>query len=126
MTLGIVVPCSGEQAAQLVVDGLSQRGFHVVRSFDLNVATNGLCDCPHHGTEKCTCQYVVLLVYGATGAPAVVTPNSRDEQSHLEIVSDANAPSDPSLVDHVLTALVEAGGTYAGAPCHPSSPGGGS
>jgi hypothetical protein len=116
------MPCSGEQAARMVVDELTRRGFHVVRSFDLNVATDGRCDCPYHGTARCTCQYVVLLVYGAHGSPAVVTAHSRDDHAHLDIVTDPNAPADSELVDQVVAALAGAGGAFTGATCVPLSP----
>jgi hypothetical protein len=121
MQTGVVFPCSGEQAARTAVENLSRRGLRVVRSFDLHGATDGACDCPYHGTARCTCQYVVLLVYGATGRPAVVTAHSRDETSHLEIVADPNAPPDPGLVDQILATLLNASGTFAGLPCSPRS-----
>ncbi len=116
MTSGIEFPCGGERAAQVAADGLTRRGFHVVRSFDLHIATDGGCDCPYHGTSRCACQFVVLLVYGASGAPAVVTAHSRGERSHVEIVADPNAPPDPRLVEDIAAALAEAGGTFVGLP----------
>ena len=109
-----MVPCNGEQAARMMADELTRRGFHVVRSFDLHVATDGLCDCPHHGTSKCTCQFVVLLVYGSSGAPAVVTAHSRDDYARLDVVTDPNALSDPDLVDRIVAALAEAGEAFGG------------
>jgi len=109
-----MLPCSGEQAARMVVDELTRRGFHVVRSFDLNVATDGRCDCPYHGTARCSCQYVVLLVYGAHGSPAVVTAHSRDDCARLEVVTDPNALPDPDLVDRIVAALAEAGEALGG------------
>lgn len=121
MTSSIEFACSGEQAAQRAVDGLTRRGFHVVRSFDWNVASHGACDCPHHGTARCTCQYVVLLVYDLSGPPAVVTAHSRDDRSHVEVVADPNAPPDPQLVDQIVSALAEAGGTFAGLSCAPAA-----
>jgi hypothetical protein len=121
MQTGVVFPCSGEQAARTAVENLSRRGLRVVRSFDLHGATEGACDCPYHGTTRCTCQYLVLLVYGPTGRPAVVTARSRDETSHLEIVADPNAPPDPGLVDQILATLLNASGTFAGLPCSPRS-----
>lgn len=50
---------------------LEERGYYVVRSFDLQSARamipNG-CACPHHHTTQCTCQYMVLMVYPAQAA----------------------------------------------------------
>jgi hypothetical protein len=121
MSSGLDFSCSGEQATRKAVDGLTRRGFHVVRSFDLNTATDGACDCPHHGTARCTCQYVVLLVYDLSGPPAVVTAHSREDRSHLEVVADPNSPPDPRLVDRIVSALAEAGGSFAGSPCTPAA-----
>jgi hypothetical protein len=58
--------CSGEEAAQVATDLLSARGFQVFRSFDLQAARAAAspCSCPHHGTARCSCAYLVLLVYG--------------------------------------------------------------
>ena len=121
MKPGVVFPCSGEQAAQKAIENLSQRGFHVVRSFDLHGATDGSCDCPPHGTDRCSCQYVVLLVYSDTGGPAVVTAHSRDDTSHVEVVADPNVPPDAGMVDAIFATLVDASGTFAGLPCAPLS-----
>jgi hypothetical protein len=118
---GVAFPCGGEQAARKIIELLSERGLHVVRSFDLHAATDGVCDCPYHGTDRCTCQYVVLLVYGATGAPAVVTAHSRDAISHLELVTDANVSPNPGLVSQILEALADARGTFPDLPCSPLS-----
>ena len=122
----------GEAAAQAVTEALTRRGFRVVRSFDLRsaMAAHADCECPHHGTAQCTCQFVVLLVYGdrstreafasaqdgdSEGAPAVVTAHSRDAQAQVQIVrptgmirDDANAWLDPRLVEQVMAALFEA------------------
>ena len=68
-----------------VIGALSRHGYYVVRSFDLQNARahcdDEICACPHHGTSKCTCQYVVLLAYapvraGAPGSPCVLTASS--------------------------------------------------
>jgi hypothetical protein len=55
---------------------LQERGYSIVRSFDLQSARamipNG-CSCPHHHTTQCTCQYMVLMVYPAqTGSPRAI------------------------------------------------------
>ncbi len=113
MNESILYDSNGETAAQTATEALTRWGFRVVRSFDLRsalapLAAHSDCECPHHGTAKCTCQFVVLLVYGASGAPAVVTAHSRDAQAQVQIVHDANSRPDPRLVEQVMTALFEA------------------
>ena len=123
--------CSGEEAAQAAIELLSVRGLHVVRSFDLQAARAGAsaCNCPHHGTARCTCSYVVLLVYGAGGPPAVVTAHSCDTRTYLEIALDPNSLPDVALIKEVHNALLasdsvrippaSASSTFEG---HPHSP----
>ncbi len=111
--------CGSEQAAQATIDRLTARGLYVVRSFDLHAATAGAdaCGCPHHGTDRCTCAYVVLLVYGAEGFPAVLTAHSRDDRTFLEIALDPNALPGRDLVEQVLDALLaDAPPAYASTP----------
>src|SRR5574341_1803129 len=118
----ILYDCNGETAAQAATEALTRRGFRVVRSFDLRsaIAVHADCECPNHGTTQCTCQFVVLLVYGESGAPVVITTHSRDAQAQAQIVHDANTRPDPRLVEQVMAALFEAALTaQAGLP-HPA------
>ena len=115
MNENILYDCNGETAAQAATETLTRRGFRVVRSFDLRSAmtTHADCECPHHGTAQCTCQFVVLLAYddpstGSEGAPVVITAHSRDAQAQVQLVRDANSRPDPRLVEQVMAALFEA------------------
>ena len=119
MNNSLLFDCNGETAAQAATDFLTRRSFRVVRSFDLHsaLAAHADCECPHHGTAQCTCQFVVLLAYGESGAPVVVTAHSRDAQAQVQIVRDADARPDPRLVEQVMAALFEAALTVqAGLP----------
>jgi len=134
----ILYDCNGETAAQATTEALTRRGFRIIRSFDLRsaMAAHAGCECPHHGTAQCTCQFVVLLVYGdpstreafgsaqdrvSGDAPVVVTAHSRDVQAQVQIVrptgmlrdlkavrDDANSRPDARLVEQVMAALFEA------------------
>jgi hypothetical protein len=125
MNESILYDCNGETAARAATEALTRRGFRVVRSFDLRsalapLAAHADCECPHHGTAQCTCQFVVLLVYGdpsagSGGAPVVITAHSRDAQAQVQIVrptgmlrDDANSRPDARLVEQVMAALFEA------------------
>ena len=126
----LLFDCNGETAARAATEALIRHGFRVVRSFDLRSALAPLaahvdCECPHHGTAKCTCQFVVLLVYGdpsagSGGAPVVITAHSRDAQAQVQIVHDANARPDPRLVEQVMAALFEAALTVQAVLPHPA------
>ena len=128
MNESILFDCNGETAAQAATEALTRRGLRVVRSFDLRsaMATHADCECHHHGTAQCACQFVVLLVYGDAstvpgGAPVVVTAHSRDAQAQVQIVrptgmlrdlkavrDDADTRPDTRLVEQVMAALFEA------------------
>ncbi len=101
---------TGEVAARTATAALLRRSLHVVRSFDLRSALTPRvnCDCPHHGTAQCTCQFVVLLVYGEAVAPLVLTLHSHDERTSAQIVRDAANAPDPRLAEQVMAALMEA------------------
>lgn len=136
----ILYDCNGETAAQAATEALTRRGLRVVRSFDLRsaMATHADCECPHHGTAQCTCQFVVLLVYGDPstvpgGAPVVITAHSRDAQAQVQIVrptgmlrdlkavrDDADTRPDTRLVEQVMAALFEAALTVQAVLPHPA------
>ena len=91
------------QAAQL----LSSAGLRVVRSFDLRSArmAHAECTCPHHGTAQCTCQFVVLLVYGQGGAPMSLVMHGHDGQTWLSLVDTPQQPADMKLAAKIAQAL---------------------
>ena len=89
----VKMPASFEDAVAVVTNALKQRGFHVIRSFDLAGALDPddpACSCPHHGTERCTCRYTVLLVYRPPQAsdpvhfaPHSITIHARDGEAYI-------------------------------------------
>lgn len=100
----------GATVAHAATMALIQRGFYVVRSFDLRSAltAHSECECPYHGTSQCTCQFIVLLIYGDNARPATLTVHCRDRQAQAQIVSDPATQPDPSLAKQVMAALQEA------------------
>ncbi len=110
MNGSIVFNCNAELAAGAVRDALQRRGLRVMRSFDLQSAQAAAagCTCPHHGTERCTCEYFVLLVYGTTSIPAVITVHGRDERLHAQMVEAPGQVLDPELAAQVGIGLLEA------------------
>jgi hypothetical protein len=120
----LLLAADSDLAVRAVTAALTHRGFRVMRSFDLRSAIDAHvgCECPHHGTAQCTCQFVVLLVYneapppgdddslreGKTRGPVVLTAHSREGRTSLQVVHDAAARPDPHLTEIVMTALFEA------------------
>ncbi len=105
-------PGSGDKAVARAIDILQQADFQVMRSFDLNAAraAHVECSCPHHGTDLCDCQMVVLLVYGQDGPPATLTAHSRDGRTQFALVNDpAQRPSpdlETAIINHLLPAFL--------------------
>jgi hypothetical protein len=92
---------------------LERRGYHVVRSFDLQSAlTHHVehCPCPDHGTEECTCQYVVLLAYPRTTKtrvpPRVLVAHSYGQLTQVALQPDSSPDKDERFA--LVSALVEA------------------
>ncbi|HEY4690703.1 MAG TPA: hypothetical protein VIK33_15415 [Anaerolineae bacterium] len=88
------LPATCEQTVSVLTATLTSHGYRVERSFDLRSALHhhSDCPCPHHGTEECSCQYVVLLVYDGTHLrpPALVTAHECDGVTRLH--AEASQP----------------------------------
>jgi len=79
-------PCN--DAVPYFVERMQQFGLQVMRTFDLH-ETRGVdtaCTCPHHGTEKCDCQMVVLLVYGKDNQPASLVAHGHNGHTWFSLV----------------------------------------
>jgi hypothetical protein len=114
----LLVDVDGATVTQAAIAALTQRGLYVVRSFDLRsaLAAHTDCECPHHGTAQCTCQFIVLLIYGDAPQPVTLTIHFRDERTQAQIVHDATTHPNPHLAEQVMAALVEVGLLLHSAP----------
>src|SRR5512133_1645983 len=67
---------------------MRQAGLQVIRTFDLHETrvSDANCTCPNHGTEKCDCQMVVLLVYGKENQPASLVAHGHNGQTWFSLV----------------------------------------
>jgi len=82
-----------EQTTRKLEAVFAERGLQVVRSFDLQLARQAMrnpsaCTCPHHGTVRCTCQYLVYLVYADGPEPVAVIVHGHD--GHTEVTIDGS------------------------------------
>jgi hypothetical protein len=104
-SLDLTVDCA--IAVDQVAQKLEQAGLQVTRSFDLQMArsTHSHCTCPHHGTERCDCQMVVLLVYGKTGRPATLVAHGRDGVTQVSLVNTPALRPEASLEDAIRRAF---------------------
>lgn len=110
MTTRFSFHSTGDETTRAATRALRRRGLQVERSFHLKAGSADGCNCPHHGTPQCRCQYSVLLVYGPAGLPATLVVHGREDQTQLEVALDPNVPPDARLVGEILAALEGAGG----------------
>ncbi len=78
-----------------------------MQTFDLAVARTGLddCLCPHHGTEQCECEMIVLLIYGKSSEPVTLILHGNNGQSWLSLVNNAQQRPNPNLRSVIEQAL---------------------
>ena len=98
---------SHETAISWITRQLTLLGLLVKPSFDLQVArsAHNNCACPHHGTEQCDCQIVVLLVYGEDEGPVSLIVHGQDGTTFLSMTEEISAEENQSLVDKIVHAL---------------------
>jgi hypothetical protein len=100
-------PCD-EVLAQVTL-ALQQAGFRVQWTFDLQVARSAMkghsCQCPHHGTTHCDCQYFVLLVYEAASSPVTLVLHGYDGRSWADIADSSRIAANAALAASVARVL---------------------
>ena len=105
----LIVEQSCDNAIDWVARQISATGLRVVRTFDLQVARSDIhvsCPCPHHGTEHCDCQMVVLLVYDSDLQPVSIVAHGHNGQTWFSVVDTPQQRSDPRLEAAIRQALV--------------------
>ena len=97
-----------QQVDQWIRDDLSSAGLRVVPTFDLQLArlAHPDCSCPHHGTEQCSCQLVILLIYGQEEQPATLVIHGQDGKTWISFATPLEARSHRSLETSVLNLLM--------------------
>lgn len=85
----LILDQTSDQVLTWVKQQLTGADFRVVRTFDLQVArmAHPDCPCPHHGTDDCNCQMVVLLVYGKQDEPSTLVIHGQDRRSWVSLVA---------------------------------------
>jgi hypothetical protein len=98
---------SSKEVMDWVKQRLTEAKLRSVQTFDLYEARIGPggCTCPHHGTEECDCQMVVLLVYGASNQPATLILHGNDGQTWLSFGNMPTSPSNDTLTQSIQQAL---------------------
>jgi hypothetical protein len=97
-----------EQVQAWVNEILTSAGFRIVPTFDLQIArlAHPKCHCPHHGTDQCNCQLVILLVYGKQEDPATLVIHGQDGKAWISLASPIETRSRQTLESSVRHTLV--------------------
>jgi hypothetical protein len=79
---------SCDEAIPYFMERMKKAGLYVIRTFNLHETRldDLACTCPHHGTEKCDCQMVVLMVYGKDNQPASLVVHGHNGQTWFSLV----------------------------------------
>ncbi len=87
--LFLVMNQTCNQAVEWVDQKLQSAGLRMLRTFDLKEArtTHPDCPCPHHGTDQCDCQMVILLVYSGNRQPVSLIAHGHDDQTWFYVVN---------------------------------------
>src|SRR5512147_687379 len=95
------------EAAAWSAQRLNSAGLHTVRTFELQAAHVPQigCNCPHHGTDRCDCQMVILLVYGESLQPASLIAHGHDGLTWISLVDTPQQRVDGHLEMMIRQAL---------------------
>lgn len=101
----LIVEQSCDTTLQWANQQLAGAGLRTVRTFDLQDARAGSlhCSCPHHGTEQCDCQMVVLLVYGTGKEPETLILHGSNGKTWLSFAHTMHPVS--SLANRIQKTL---------------------
>lgn len=103
----LVLEMTCDDAINWFTEQVDHTGMQVVRTFDLQAARreNLNCPCPHHGTDQCDCQMVVLLVYRIGHQPISVVAHGYDGQTWFSVVDNPQQRADPHLESAIQHAV---------------------
>jgi hypothetical protein len=100
----LTIRANSQAVVGVVADALRQAGLQVVQSFDLQVAKAGHshCTCPHHGSELCDCQMIMLLVYDSEIEPVTLVAHGKDGNTHLGLIDNHSSEHSTYLANLLL------------------------
>jgi len=105
--LSVSRPC--DQIAECLKIQLPQNGLKVLQTFDLQDVRLDIegCSCPHHGTQECDCDMVVLLVYGSEPEPVTVVLHGCDGQTQVAFTNEYYQKAKENFVLAIKQALAD-------------------
>lgn len=106
----LVVDIQCSRLIEPIKSSLIVKGLWTFESFDLRStrAFHEGCSCPHHGTNECTCELVVLLVYHAVGEPISMVLDGRDDQTFVFVTGEGKDAIPASAVEIIENSIRKA------------------
>ncbi len=103
--LSLNCPC--DESLVRLKERLATANLRVVQTFDLHSARHSLedCPCPHHGTDQCDCQLVVLLVYASAAEPVTLILHGNNGQTWFSLVEQPDQQSDREAIRAIQEAV---------------------
>jgi hypothetical protein len=94
-------------AIEQVIEQIRKLGLQITLTFDLQEARHSQanCNCPHHGTEQCDCQLVVILVYGHGSRPATLIAHGHEGKTWFSFVETPQQHTSHPMETLLLRAL---------------------
>ncbi len=99
--LSVPIALSCHEVERRLRARLAEHGYRVQPSFDLDRACAAEDDpagvCPHHGTARCTCRLVTLLVYRGPRLVGVLVLHGHDQHARVRwspVAAEARAMGD--------------------------------
>ena len=103
-----------EQPYDIAIEQITQQirslGLQIALTFDLQEArhAHANCTCPHHGTEQCDCQLVVILVYANSAKPATLIAHGHEGKTWFSFVDTPQQYAGQSVETLLLRSLTPA------------------
>jgi hypothetical protein len=97
-----------DEAVAEVIQQLVSANLQVLRTFDLQISRTAFpqCTCPNHGTEKCDCEFVVLLVYRDSLPPASLIAHGHNGKTWFTLVDSPEQRAAPQSIAAIRQALI--------------------
>ncbi len=106
----LIVEQPYEIAIEQVMQQIRSLGLQTTLTFDLQEArhAHANCPCPHHGTEQCGCQLVVILIYGEGPRPATLIAHGHEGKTWFSFVDAPQQHTGQSMETLLLRTLMPA------------------
>ncbi|PKN90719.1 MAG: hypothetical protein CVU44_22685 [Chloroflexi bacterium HGW-Chloroflexi-6] len=95
-------------AIEQVIQQIRSLGLQTTLTFDLQEArhAHANCPCPHHGTEQCGCQLIVILIYGDGSRPATLIARGLEGKTWFSFVDAPQQHIGQSMETLLLHTLI--------------------